>query len=575
MKKNIFRRIFIVYFIVLLISVVFIELYITNVVRTSFIENLNNSLYKQASLISDSTTLTAGLDKYCIGLKEKTGARVTIIDSEGKVLGDSDHDSVSMEKHLGRPEIQRSLLSGIGSSIRYSDTLKYDLLYVAIKVERKDKTSGFVRLSVPLKDVNNSVNSLRLKINFVIILLFILASLVLIWQTERLRRFVNQISEYSGALAHGMFRNKLRIEKAGEFSEIAESLNKMASDLGKSMKKRDRETNRLNVILKSIPDALLIINPSGAIDLSNKAASALFGTHGLKGRSFLEVVRSPDFLQLFEKVKSSRSPASAQIVIDVSKETYISVSAAPLFYKEGELAGIVTIFHDTTDLKRLEQVRKDFVANVSHELKTPVTAIRGFADALLDGAIEEKENSRKFIRTIRAHGERLGRLVDDLLTLSKIELGVIKIEKSDIKISEIIDHVIDTLKESAETKGLSLKKSVPENATIHADRDQTEQVLLNLAHNAIKFTEEGEVEIGVSEEDGKKNLFVKDTGIGIADKYLPRLGERFFRIDPSRSRDLGGTGLGLAIVKHLVKAHGWEMRIKSKSGHGTVVKIYQ
>jgi two-component system phosphate regulon sensor histidine kinase PhoR len=574
MKKYIFRRIFISYFFVLLASTVFIELYITNVVRTHFIENLTDSLSKQALLISDTIPFISGLDEKCRQLKEKTGARVTIIDSKGRVLGDSDSNSDLMENHLDRTEVQRSVISGTGSSIRYSNTLKYDLLYVSRQIVRDGEDKGFVRLSVPLREVNSSINSLRLKINLIIILLFIFAGLIIVWQTERLRKFVNQITEYSGALAHGLFHKRLRIEGAMEFSEIAESLNKMASDLSESITKRDEEANRLNVILRSIPDALLLIDPSGNIDLSNNAANLLFGTHELKGRPFVEVVRSPDFLQLVNKVKDSHRPASAEIVIDISKETHLSVSASPLFYKEGELAGIVAIFHDTTDLKKLEQVRKDFVANVSHEIKTPVTAIRGYADALLDGALEEKENSRRFIRTIRAHGERLGRLVDDLLTLSKLELGVIKIIKSEVDIQKIIDSVIDTLKINAEAKGLALKKSVGENIFINADRDRLEQILLNLVHNAVKFTEKGYVEIGIADEDGQNYIFVKDTGAGIANKYLPRLGERFFRVDPSRSRELGGTGLGLAIVKHIVKAHGWEMKIESVFGKGTIVKVF-
>jgi two-component system phosphate regulon sensor histidine kinase PhoR len=269
------------------------------------------------------------------------------------------------------------------------------------------------------------------------------------------------------------------------------------------------------------------------------------------------------------------SAGIAELIIYRPEETYLEAMISPLFYKEGELSGFVVIFHDTTHMKKLEQLRKDFVANVSHEIKTPVTAIKGFTETLLDGAIDDREHAVNFLNTIKSHSERLNRLIEDLLTISRIELGVIKIEKTDTNIVSIVDYVIETLKNKADEKGLFLRKALKEeDAVIEADRDGVIQILLNLVDNAIKFTQSGGVEIGYSQQKEVHYLFVKDTGIGIPQKYIPRLGERFFRIDPSRSRDLGGTGLGLAIVKHLVKAHGWEMKIVSDAGTGTLIKIF-
>jgi two-component system phosphate regulon sensor histidine kinase PhoR len=226
-------------------------------------------------------------------------------------------------------------------------------------------------------------------------------------------------------------------------------------------------------------------------------------------------------------------------------------------------------------MKKLEQMRKDFMANVSHEIKTPVTAIKGFAETLLDGAIFDKDNALKFLNTIKNQSERLNRIVEDLLTISKIELGVIRIDKTDVDISDVVDSAMNALVVQAAGKNIALRKSLePDNMTIRADRDKLEQILLNLLDNAIKFTESGSITIGVSRDEGMQYVYVKDTGSGIPGKYLPRLGERFFRVDPSRSRELGGTGLGLAIVKHLVKAHGWEMKILSEEGRGTEVRVY-
>jgi len=289
----------------------------------------------------------------------------------------------------------------------------------------------------------------------------------------------------------------------------------------------------------------------------------------------MEVVRNPEFVSLFEQVKKSRLPGSAELIIDFPEERYLSVQVAPISYEVGEISDVAAVFHDTTYLKRLEQMRKDFVANVSHEIKTPITAISGFAETLLDGALYDREHAEKFLKTIRSHSERLNRLVDDLLTLSRIELGAIKMNRTEVDISEAVDHVLETVTVQAAEKDISLKKSIgAEETVISADRDRLEQILLNLVDNALKFTVKGEIEVGLGQEGGRKYIFVKDTGIGIPRKSLSRIGERFYRVDPSRSRELGGTGLGLAIVKHLVKVHGWEMKIESEEGRGTVVKIY-
>jgi two-component system, OmpR family, phosphate regulon sensor histidine kinase PhoR len=349
----------------------------------------------------------------------------------------------------------------------------------------------------------------------------------------------------------------------------------MASELETSIAQSDEKTNRLNVIIKNIPEALLLINTHGIIELSNHTAKELFGIQELDGKPLIEVVRNPEFLSLVDQVKQNRMTGSAELIIEFPEEKYLSVMVSPISYTVGKIAGVAAIFHDLTRLKRLEQMRKDFVANVSHEIKTPVTAIRGFAETLLDGALYDKVHAEKFLQIIKSHGERLNRLVDDLLTLSKVELGVIKMHKTEVNLSEIFDYVIETVTVQAAEKDISLKKKLEtERIVISADKDRLEQILLNLADNAVKFTEKGEIEIGAAQEAGRSYIFVRDTGIGIPRKHLSRIGERFFRVDPSRSREMGGTGLGLAIVKHLVKAHGWDMQIESEEGRGTVVKVY-
>ncbi|UCH80802.1 MAG: PAS domain-containing protein [Nitrospiraceae bacterium] len=576
MKRRFFKRTFLLYFIVLIGSALFIELYVTSVIRSNYINELRRSLLVQSDLLADNISFHSSSQAIKISstLKGITGARVTIINARGNVLGDSDNPPESMDNHLNRPEVEDAGLKGRGWSLRRSSTQDRELLYVAKSIYKDNNKMGYVRLAVPVDQITKSINILRLEIILVVIVLFLASGIVMTWKTNRIRRYMDQIIDYSGALAHGIFRQKLYLNDAGEFTELANNLNHMSAELKDNMDRVKKESSRLDVILKSIPNALLLINKTGIIKLANKAALQLFGLPQLYGKPFIEVIRNPEFFSLIEMVKKSRAPATAEITLDVPEEKYLFVKLSPLAYTVGDLSGVIAIFSDITHLKKLEQIRKDFVANASHELKTPVTAIKGFAETLLDGALEDSENAYKFLNTIKDQSDRLNRLVNDLLVLSNIEMGDETMNRTEFDLSLLVDKAMETMVVKAAEKRLSLTKSVNDNMMIKADLDKVEQVLLNLIDNSIKFSDSGEIDIGVVIDESSRYLYVKDQGIGIPEKYIPRLGERFFRVDTSRSRELGGTGLGLAIVKHIVKAHGWKMKIDSVAGQGTTVKIF-
>jgi len=575
MKRGIFRRIFIVYAIVMVLSGVFGEVYITSAVRANYIANLKKSLSAEINLISKTISFReSGSDSLCRQLKEETGARVTLIANDGRVIGDSDADSASMDNHLHRTEIEQALLFDEGASIRHSKTLKDDLLYVAKRVSKGEYTEGFVRLSVPLKDVESSVNLLGIKVILIMVVVLLATWLYAIWQIDHLRRLLRQMTDFSRSLSAGDMDKRLFLKNAGEFNEIAENLTAMSVKLQGMMTQSDEERNRLNVILKSIPDALLIIDAKGTVNLASPSAREFFGDIPMPGMQFVEVIRNHEFSGLMDEVRKSLSPGMIEFRTDIPAERYLSVRVSPLFYKGKELSGFVAVFHDITQIEKLEQVRKDFVANVSHEIKTPITAIKGFADTLLEGALDDRENAARFIQTIKYNSERINDLVDDLMTISKIELGVIRVEKFPTDTDDVFRSVIEIFKDKADAKGLLLTVSnSPGVVEINADKNRLIQILTNLVDNAIKFTESGGVTLGFDQEVGETFLFVEDTGIGVQPKYLPRLGERFYRVDPARSRKMGGTGLGLAIVKHLVRAHGWDMQIESTPGKGTRVKV--
>ncbi|MBF0487135.1 MAG: PAS domain S-box protein [Nitrospirae bacterium] len=394
-------------------------------------------------------------------------------------------------------------------------------------------------------------------------------------------KFLKEIEQFSEMVSKGVIEDKVFFEDYPDLAGVYNSLNDVTRRLNEKFARTEEERSQLNAILESIPDALAIIDNKNELVYVNDNASEFFNYKGpIKNKPLIEIIRSSELITMLDNVKKYDKTECGEIFLEYPFEKYMQVRMYP-FYKKNDLTGVVILFHDITELKKLETMRKDFVANVSHEIKTPVTAIRGFAETLIEGAIEDREDSIKFLKIIIFHSERLNRLVDDLMTISKIELGVVKLQKTEIDFSEIIDDVIETLRGSAEAKGLYIRrstdtkcdKSLNSRLTLNADRDRVIQVLLNIIDNAIKFTQKGGIEVGFCIDERRHFFFVRDTGCGIPKRCLSRLGERFYRVDPSRSRELGGTGLGLAIVKHIVKAHDWEMKIESEEGSGTTIKV--
>jgi two-component system, OmpR family, phosphate regulon sensor histidine kinase PhoR len=583
MKRILFKKILILYFIIAPLLIISLQFYLSTVIKNSYLSNLRENLIIHARLIAEKipSSHISNLDDFCRFYKEKTGARVTIIDDSGRVLGDSDESSYIMDNHLNRPEIQDAMISDVGSSVRLSRTLSENFFYLAIAINRPKKI--FLRLSMPLNEIETEINKIRMKIVIASLASLLAVIFIGLFQTKRITKSIEEITSFSKEVAAGNFKKRLFLSGKDELGELGRNISDMAQQLNIRLKQSEEEKQKVEAILKNMSDGLILTDTKGKIILSNSAFKNLFGLETqIEGKTLMEILRKAELIDVIEDVVKNKKRISLEFGINYPGELYLMTTASPFTIK-GEVSGAVLTFHDITRLKRLEEIRKDFVANVSHEIKTPITAIKGFAETLLEGAIEDKENARKFLETIKNHSERLNSLVTDLLTLSKIELGDVKIEKTDINLSEVIEAVFTTLKDEAYSKGLYLKKQIDsEIREIKADRNRLIQILINLVDNGIKFTEEGGVTVRVRSEklkvkNGEERNFVtisiEDTGMGIPKKHIPRLGERFYRVDSARSRELGGTGLGLAIVKHLVKAHGWEMEIKSEDGKGTTVRI--
>ncbi|HKZ57396.1 MAG TPA: ATP-binding protein [Thermodesulfovibrionales bacterium] len=578
MKRVLFRRILLSYLIVASILLISLEFYLSRVIKNNYISTLRGNLLIQSRLITEQIplSLTSNLDNFCRKYKEKTGSRITIIDSTGRVVGDSDELSEKMGNHLDRPEIKEASVNNIGSAIRFSKTIQKDFFYLAVTLDNADR--GFLRLSVPLHDLGAATSDMRRRVAVVSLIALLSAILIGLFQTGKITKSIEEIAKFSREIKSGNFKARLFLKEKGEISELAKNINDMAQELKTMLEHSQEERHKMEEILRNMSDGLMLMDTKGKIVLCNSAVKIFFGIElDMEGKPLIETLRSAELINILSETIRNKEIMVKEIEITYPKQLYLIATAIPFYYppENKNISGIILSLHDITRLKQLEDIRKDFVANVSHEIKTPITAIKGFAETLLEGAIDDRENALKFLQTIKNHGERLNSLVDDLLTLSSIELGDIRIEKRSVNINTVTDTVFTILSDKARAKGLYLKKSFPaEPVEIYADKDRLVQILLNLVDNSIKFTEHGGVRIGLDREGELNIIFVEDTGIGISKRHLSRLGERFYRVDRSRSRELGGTGLGLAIVKHLVKAHGWEMKIESTPNKGTKIQIH-
>lgn len=433
--------------------------------------------------------------------------------------------------------------------------------------------------SLSINDEQLDVAAVELTVLFIFLTVSFMLIYVFLFVTDYKRSvaFLKDLKSFLNIVHEGTFREKMFYGYYPGLEDIYECLNMIYDDLREKFVSMERRISQLNATIESIPDSIVIIDNENIVVYTNDKANELFKQTrtSIIGKPLIEVLRSADLNDALDNAKRYDKSDFIEIIFQrFNEDRYLNIRISP-FYRKNDLTGLIILFHDMTEMKKLESMRKDFVANVTHEIKTPVTAITGFAETLLDGALDDRENATRFLRTIKFHGERLNRLVDDLMTISKIELGVIKLDRTTVQIGQLIETVVETLNEKARLKGLSIEINIDNDQHfLDADRDRLIQVLINLIDNAIKFTQNGTIEVGYKKDErGINYIFVCDTGVGVPKRYISRLGERFFRVDDSRSRDLGGTGLGLAIVKHIVKAHDWEMKIDSEEGVGTTFKI--
>jgi len=503
-------------------------------------------------------------------------ARVTLIANDGKVLGDSDvrDDQIGgLENHRTRPEVQDALKNGSGWIIRYSDTLRTTMLYVAVPLSGHQ--ASIVRLALPLGPFDDAKRTLQNLMGGTVVLLLLISFGLSIFLSNITAKPLRDIADAAARIGIGERGVRIPIGNGEEIDYLARVLNEMATRIEEQMHKLTSEQQRLAAILRGMGEGVMVTDTKGKIILINPAFRKQFGLPGeIEGRPLVEVCRHPDLLQAFEAQRESGDEITCEISIPATS-LVLMAHWVPLSKDNGK-QGTVAVFHDISDLKRVEIMRRDFVANVSHELRTPVAVIKGYGETLLDGALNDSpERARHFVEVIVSHAERLANLINDILTLSRLEAKDASLTLHPLDLCGTVRKAQMLMEDHARTKGIHLTADCPEEIPkVLADQGQFEQVLLNLMDNAIKYTPDGgvvSVTVRLSEE--RVQINVRDTGIGIPTKDLPRIFERFYRVDEGRSREQGGTGLGLSIVKHIVQLHGGEITVTSEASKGSIFTV--
>lgn len=510
-----------------------------------------------------------------------TDSRVTFIEKDGTVIGDSESDPHTMNNHMDREEIRAAAAGGVGSAIRYSATLDKNMLYIAAPVQAGNLFDGYIRLSMSLEAVEVGVRNAWTVMGISLLILFLVAAVVSYRVASGLTKPLEHITVVANRISRLDYGARVRLERRDEIGELGKAIDNMADSLEKQLKIiRDNE-DLLQSVLANMTGGMLMINSLGNVALVNRFAEEVLGVSSkrLTGKSYHELKRHYELTKLLgEGLRRKERIHDEQTLYD-PEPRLIQIDGVPMFEDDDTYRGMLFLIQDISNIRRLEKMRSEFVANVSHELKTPIAAVKGFAETLLGGGVQDEQTSRAFLQIIYDESERLNRLIGDILELSKIESKRSPLNFSPIHLQPFFDTIREMLNSSAAKKNITMDMNVPEEMFMEADEDRLRQIFVNLISNAVNYTQDGgKVRLTVEEkgsENGEERILfhVRDTGMGIPKKDLPRIFERFYRVDKARSRSSGGTGLGLSIVKHLVDLHRGTVTVESEVNIGTTFTV--
>ncbi len=563
------------FILVVLVSMGTLGVYLANSITSSQVASLRSQLENEAKITAEASLPAflgpdkkESLDILAKKLGKQIDARVTIIDLDGTVLGDSEKDPSVMENHAGRPEVRDALAKGVGESTRYSTTLGHKMMYVAVPISSEDEVLGIARVSLPLTAVESLVNRVRISV----IAAMAIASLMVIlaaWLiTRTTTKPIRELTNASKRIASGELGQEITIGARDEAGELARAFNQMSLKLREMVETISEDRSRLASILDNMADGVIMTDREGNIVLTNKATEKIFQirSEGAVGRPLIEAVRDHDVDEVLKSCLENSQEQVAQFESS-SSERFLRVIAVPI--TDGRMSGALLLFQDLTELRDLQTMRRELVGNISHEFRTPLAGIKAMVETLRDGAVNDKEIAKDFLVRIEGEVDRLTHMVAELTELSRIETGKAHLKLEPLDLNLLIDEVVTQLRPQAERQQLSISKEpAADLPSVHADKERIRQVIVNIIHNAIKFTHPGgRITVTTRRLDESVAVDITDTGIGIAKDDLPRIFERFYKADRARSR--GGTGMGLAIAKHIVEAHGGNIWAESEEGKGS------
>ncbi len=519
------------------------------------------------------------VDATCKHTGRDSRTRITIILPDGRVIGDSEEQPAQMENHADRPEVREALRGGTGQAIRFSRTLGEKMMYVAVPTHGTRGIIGIVRAAVPLTAVEQALRTMRHSLIAGWLIVAVLAAGASLLISRRISRPLEALKRGAQRFARGELDTPLPIPDSEEIGKLAEAMNQMAVRLDERIRAITRQRNEQDAVLAGMSEGVFAVDSNEQVFKLNQAAAQLVGIDAEQaaGRSLQEVIRHTELQRFVAMVLASREPLEAEMILRRDDERIMQVHGTPLYDEAARRMGAVVVLTDITRLRRLERIRRDFVANVSHELKTPITSIKGFVETLQDGALRQPDDAEHFLQIIARHADRLEAIIEDLLSLSRIEqeaeTAVLRLD--DCAMTVILQNAVQACELKAGAKEITITLECPDELRARVNPALLEQALVNLLDNALKYSEpHSRIELTATRIDDNAVISVRDHGSGIPTEHLPRLFERFYRVDKGRSRKLGGTGLGLAIVKHIAQAHGGHVTVESTVGHGSLFTLY-
>jgi two-component system phosphate regulon sensor histidine kinase PhoR len=507
-------------------------------------------------------------------VSRELNVRITLIDRQGTVLGETSYDPSLMENHLKRPEIQKALKGSVGKEIRFSSTMKLDFMYIAQPIYRDDYIAGVIRLSTPMKEIKGLMKSINGNLLLALIPGLFLSLLLVYRISISITSPIKEIKNAAVDITLGKLDPSINITSRDEIGELAKAIDFMAASLRDKINSiRDKNT-RMEAILSSVVNGIIAVDSNENILFINPIAQKMLNIDegDIAGKHLLQVIRNNKIDNMIKGILENKSFEENEISLNYPTQKIFRLNSNAIKYPESDrIIGIIIIIQDITEIKKLEKMRSDFVANVSHELKTPLTSIKGFVETLKAGAIEDQAAAVRFLNIIEDEADRLNRLISDILSLSELENRKGKTRYEIINTADKIREIISLLQNQAVHKNIDLIVKVEADVRmLHGDPDQFKQMLINLVDNAVKYTPEGgKVQVTAYNTKNEVVIRIKDNGIGIPKEHIPRLFERFYRVDKARSRNVGGTGLGLAIVKHIIMQFQGKIDVVSEVGQGT------